>query len=51
MGSHLNGEHLIRDFVLRKTFPPKKDCGMTVSRSKLGWSQRVAEMEVTVTMP
>jgi hypothetical protein len=51
MGSHLNGKHLSREFVLRKTFPPGKDYGMIVSRRKLEWSQRETDMEVIMTMP
>jgi hypothetical protein len=51
MGSHFKGKHLSREFVLEKTFTPRKHCGMAVSRRKLGWSQRVVDRELKVTMP
>jgi hypothetical protein len=51
MGSHLDRKHLSKEFVLRKTFPLGKVCGMIVSRRKLGWRQRATNREVTVTMP
>jgi hypothetical protein len=51
MGSHLDRKHLTKEFVLGKTFSLGKDCGMLVSRRKLGWRQRATDREVTMTMP
>jgi len=39
------------DFVLGKTFPLGKGCGMTISRRKLRWSKREIEREVIMTIP
>jgi hypothetical protein len=50
MGSHLNGKHFSRDFVLGKIFPPGKEYGLNVSRRKLIWIQREVDQEVKVTM-
>ena len=51
MGSHLNGKHLSRLFVLEKTFPHEKYCWIIVSKRKLGRNPRPIGREVIAPMP
>ena len=51
MSCHRNGKVLSRLFVLETIFLTGKDDGMTISRGRLGWRQKLIDKEVARTMP